>query len=579
MPQYSEALYWSVVAVDVAGFSDPRRSFGDQLTVHSSLNELLERAFNEADIEWNSCEVEDRGDGKLILVPPSVPRIRLADQLWGRLLAGLRRHNAMYSDTASIQLRVALHAGDVRSSPAGKVSPAINFAARILEAPVAKASLARTNSMLALIASEDFFDDVIAHDQAAEPDSFQQIPVEVKETRDTARLRLSNQAEEYRVRPQLPDHEMTGLEEVLAGLAVPSLPTLVRRAAGPGVQSAPPGADAWSVFRHLAEFNAGADGFPPVMSFIELLAQQVGDLSVRARLWEWNEIQAHRLRLDAELARARSNATPITADSRLHLMIVIQHDGIEPDRFVVSTWRQDDPEEWPPPRAETRPVWADELERLIDELVLDAELAWRGHPGTVALEIVLPRALLSLPVHLWRKEHDSGIPRPLCLDYPIVVRSLERMVSGYWHRAWNRRWRTLQEDPRQAEVHFARPAGPDTPYAVDAVLEKEQLCAAIVLSAAPAPEPHGADQLMSALRSGLPAVLWHRLDADSESLREIVEWLRDEGGLVDLPARSHTLRRDAHLDAPARFDFKVVRELVVLWDDPGRLVPPDELVG
>lgn len=573
MPQYSEALYRSIVAVDIAGFTDRRRSSGDQLTMHRSLSELLERAFDESDIEWSSCDVEDRGDGKLILVPPSVPRIRLADQLWDRLQAGLRRHNTTYPETASMQLRVALHAGDVRLSTDGKVSKAINFSFRILDAPVAKEFMAQTNSALALIASDIFYQDVITDDQAAEPGLFQRIHVEVKQTRAAAWLRLSGQA----VLPLLPNEEMTRLEDVLTGLVVRSLHTLVRRAAGPGVPSAPPGAGAWEAFRYLAEFNTKADDVPPAMSFVELVAQQVDDLSVRTRLLEWNDSQASRLGLVTELTRARSNATPVVTDSRLHLMIVIQHDGVEPDRFVVSARRQDDPEEWPPPRGDVCTVWGDEIEYQIDRLVLEAERAWRDHQGGVALEIVLPRELLSLPVHTWHKEHGSGSPQPLCLEYPVVVRSLERMRTGHWHRVWNRRWRTLQENPRQAEVHFARPAGPDNPHAVAAVLEREQLCAAMVLSAAPSPQPRGADQLMSALRSGLPAILWHRLDADSESLREIVLWLADEGGLADLPARSHTLRRD-HFGTPARFDIKAVQELVILWDDPDRLLPPDELV-
>ncbi|MGP4014593.1 VMAP-C domain-containing protein [Saccharopolyspora sp. 5N708] len=594
MPQYSEAQFRNIVLVDVASFSDSRRKSLGQLAVHRSLEELLEQAFDEAGVGWSSCEVEDRGDGKIILVPPEIPRIRLADQLWNRLLAGLRRHNAVHSAAAVMQLRVALHAGDVRLSPNGKVSPAINFAARILDAQDAKKSLASTRSALALIASEDFFRNVIEQDHAAEPDLFRQISVVVKETSAVAWLRLFDAARSVDAvsstessTPQgvldlLPASELNQLRDSLHEVVVPQLPTLLRRAAGPGVPPAPPDASAWDVLAHLADFNAGADGFPPALSFVELLARQVGDSALRVRLREWNDAQARRLQLSSELAKLReAGSEPISAGTRLHLMIVVQHDGIDPDHFVISHWRQDDPEEWPPARGEIRTVRVDEIERRVDELVIDAERAWRGHAGTVALEVVLPRALLNLPVHLWRKEQESGVPRPLCLDYPVVVRSLERMRSDHWHRVWNRRWQMLRDDPWTAEVHFARPASPDNPHAVAAVLEREQRCAAIVLTAAPRPEPRSGDQLISALQSGLPAVLWHRRDADSASLRAIVEWLADEGGLGDLAIRTQTLRRDAHLDSPSPtpFDVNAVQEMVVLWDDPGRLLTLDELAG
>ena len=77
--------------------------------------------------------------------------------------------------------------------------------------------------------------------------------------------------------------------------------------------------------------------------------------------------------------------------------------------------------------------------------------------GAATLEFILPRSLLNLPVHLRRKDFESGDPRPLCLDYPIVVRSMERMRNTQWHRVWRRRWQTLMERPSSARVHFADP--------------------------------------------------------------------------------------------------------------------------
>ncbi|MCA1694027.1 MAG: hypothetical protein LC749_04465, partial [Actinobacteria bacterium] len=552
MSQQWPMLHQTIVVVDVAGFTDPSRTMIHQLAVHEGLYNVLEDAFTEAGVDLDACTVEDRGDGAVILVPPEIVKSRLADQLPSRLVAGLRRHNAVHSAEATVQLRVVLHAGEAYQDGHGVVSQAVNLAFRILEAPEAKSALKLSTGVLALIASDTFYHDVIVHDPATDPNSYQRIPVSVKETSTVAWLRLPDRAaavedeleerapwvrtrgvavvdievrqavvealveaglaeeaqsrslliqvisdylahplgvpqhsvgrdhlielvnacakteggmtalaraawvmrpgspecdrisrlvNEPRVLDLIPAKALQCLREWLVGIKMPQLSALVHRAAGPGVPPAWSVRSAWEAFSHLAEYNAGADGFPPALMFVELVARQVGgDMS--ANLKEWNDDQARRLRLEPALeARRAAYTSQLPVHSRLHLMIVVEPDGIDPNRYLLSYWRQDDPAEWPPARGETRMVTFDELERRVDDLVVSAERAWSGHAGEVALEFVLPRTLLNLPVHLWHKEHNSGDPRPLCLDYPIVVRSLERMRSSQWHRVWHQRWR------------------------------------------------------------------------------------------------------------------------------------------
>ncbi len=588
-------LHRTIVVVDVAGFTDPARTMVHQLAVHEGLYYVLRGAFSEAGVDLDTCTVEDRGDGAVILVPPGVAKSKLADQLPSRLIAGLRRHNAVHSPEAAVQLRVVFHAGEVYQDGHGAVSQAVNFAFRILEAPEAKLALKLSTGVLALIASDTFYRDVIVHDPAADPDSYRQIPVSVKETSTLAWLRLpdrtaaagretpeygrgSQLVEEPRVLDLLSATELQRLRELLDGITIPQLPTLVHRAAGPGVPPAWSVASAWEAFSHLAEFNAGADGFPPALMFVELVARQVGG-DVSANLTEWNNDQARRLRLEPELrARRAAGASRIPVDSRLHLMIVVEPDGIDPNRYLLSHWRQDDPAEWPPARGETRMVTFDELERCVDDLVVSAERAWSGHGGAVALEFVLPRALLNLPVHRWHKEHDSGDPRPLCLDYPIVVRSLERMRSSHWHRVWHQRWRILTTDPSAERVHFGQPADTEALHRIDAVLSDPRWVL-MVLTAAPPSQPRaGADELAAALRSGLPALVWHP-QASSDDLREVVTWLVDGDRLGDLPGRAQASRQAVFRASGAPFDLTIARDLVVLWDDPHRLVVLDQPPG
>ncbi|HEX4703575.1 MAG TPA: hypothetical protein VH352_15715 [Pseudonocardiaceae bacterium] len=575
------------MAVDMADFTDPNRSSLHRTAMQNGLYELLHTAFDEAGIGWDSCEVENRGDGALILPPTSCPNTLVAEGLSQRLVVGLRRYNAIHVAEATIQLRLALHAGEVREGNGGKDGDALNHAFRILDAEEAKTDLQRRRGVLAVIVSDPFFNEVIAPDPGTEPAGFRQIPVLVKRTKDVAWLRVFSPAEPPPVDERslvlavLPDAELEVLREPLTDVSVPQLPTLAARATGHGVPPVQHDATAWEMVQYLTDFNAGPDGVPPVMTFVELLAGQLGG-QLGADLAAWNDTQAQRMRLSTALRDIRATkAASVEAAVRLHLVILIDHDGADPDhRCVVSHWRQDDPEEWPPPRGETRVVLIEDVEREVDNVVLGAEVAWSGHQGQVALEFLLPRSLLHVPVERWRKEHASGDPQPLSLDYPVVVRSLERMRARYWHRVWGNRWRALIESSKDARVYFVGQSEIDKPYRVEAALKDERVVA-IALSEPPPADPPVRDELTVALRSGVPVVLWSRGGRDAEpgsrALRALVTRLAESDGLADLPQRTLVARQAAFSGMfDELIDPEAVHSLVLLWDDPRRLVILDQ---
>ncbi|GAB3133267.1 hypothetical protein GCM10027258_02110 [Amycolatopsis stemonae] len=373
-----------------------------------------------------------------------------------------------------------------------------------------------------------------------------------------------------RMHDLLPEPESAWLRSVLSGVVPPHLTALVRRAAGQA-GPVPEVRDAWEAFYVLSDFNTPASGLPPSLTFVELLAAKCAP-ALGERLRDWNTAQARRLQAEPrlhELRAERERAVPEGA--RLHLMIVVQPDGIDPDRHLVSHWRQEDPAEWPPTRGGLVAVEVEQLEHHVDALVVDAERAWAEYRGEVALEFVLPRSLLNLPVHLWCKEHESGDPRPLFLDYPIVVRSLERMRSRQWHRAWRIRWEAMMADPSAERVYFCDSEDTGKRHQLDAILSDEKWVV-MILDCAPPPRPRpGSDALAAGLRSGLPALLWHP-DASPDLLREVVSWLVEKGGLDDLPARVQASRREAFREVAIPVHLTLARNLVILWDDPARLV-------
>lgn len=192
VPQESVAVHRSILVADIAGFTSPSRTMIHQLAVHDGLYDVLQGAFKESGLDWDACELQGTGDGVLVLLPPELPKSRLVDGFPTRLIARLHRYNAVHSAEARVQLRVAVHAGEVHHTPQGSVSQAVNFTFRILDAAEAKAALKESGAVLALIASDSFYRDVIVHDPAAEPGAYRQIPVVVKETSTQAWLRLSS---------------------------------------------------------------------------------------------------------------------------------------------------------------------------------------------------------------------------------------------------------------------------------------------------------------------------------------------------------------------------------------------------
>ncbi|MFC0110527.1 nucleotidyl cyclase domain-containing protein [Kibdelosporangium aridum] len=190
MTGYLLAVHRSIVVVDVAGFCSRERTNEHQLTVRRSLYEILGKAFGNAGVPWTECDHEDRGDGALVLVPPTISKTTLAASLPTELVAALRQHNRRHCPQEQIRLRMSLHAGEVVYDKHGVVGRAVNHAFRLVDARVLREALAASADPLAIIASSWFFDEVIWHSDTANPRAYQEVHVRSKETDVTAWIHL-----------------------------------------------------------------------------------------------------------------------------------------------------------------------------------------------------------------------------------------------------------------------------------------------------------------------------------------------------------------------------------------------------
>ena len=188
---WHEPLNCSIVFTDVAGFSDPVRNDGDRNVVRTAMYEILRSCFDAAGVPWAGCYREDRGDGAVIVVPPTISTQRLVDPLLAEL-AGLRQHNRRASEVVRIQLRVALHVGPVGRDAEGLTGQAVIAAARIIDAPATKARLAAEQADLIFAASDYVYDQVVRNcGGQVDPVAFEHLQCQVKETHVSAWAHLA----------------------------------------------------------------------------------------------------------------------------------------------------------------------------------------------------------------------------------------------------------------------------------------------------------------------------------------------------------------------------------------------------
>jgi hypothetical protein len=177
--------------VDITAFGRHDRNDDDRRTIRNVMYTILQEACENSDVPWLACHREDRGDGALIIVPPSTPTRSVVDPLLARLAAALKHYNRQATPATRIQLRVALHVGPVVSEPEGVSGEAIILASRIIEAAKLKKELARTGAHLGVIVSAFVYDSVIKHAPGyVDPNQYRQLRFRVKESNLAASMYL-----------------------------------------------------------------------------------------------------------------------------------------------------------------------------------------------------------------------------------------------------------------------------------------------------------------------------------------------------------------------------------------------------
>jgi len=198
------AVHRTILVVDVSSFGDPKRTNSHQAKVRDALYRVLDRALTKGGACWSDCYHEDRGDGVLVIVGASVSKSLLTDRLPALLRDELRDHNASHRDEEQMRLRMALHAGEIHHDDHGVLGRAVTMAFRLLDAPSFKQAHNQANSLLGIIVSAWFFDEVVWQSQNSARAEYNQVVVSSKEVRTTAWVRLLDPTIPARLAPGAP---------------------------------------------------------------------------------------------------------------------------------------------------------------------------------------------------------------------------------------------------------------------------------------------------------------------------------------------------------------------------------------
>ncbi|SEG16258.1 hypothetical protein SAMN04489712_103449 [Thermomonospora echinospora] len=334
--------------------------------------------------------------------------------------------------------------------------------------------------------------------------------------------------------------------------------------------------DLREVLALLEDATVGLDGVPPLLAFVENLAAHA-DEPIAGALRAWSERFARRLGLEpgtAHAIRGRVERAPRSIGPRSYLIIEFRPDAVDADRYLTSAWLQIDDAHGAMLRCDDEdPLPRTRFPRVIEELLTDPRVVNRPRPELI-VEFVLPRSLLCVPLDQIRVDIE-GLERRLGIEYPIVVRSFDRMRKPALHHNWRRKWNWLRDNPARAGMcRLPRHADFDEERLYNTLVSDESsVC--LALAFIPRNEYESPpDELEVGLHAGVPIAVWCRWEREPGRFFAEVQELWGQGAL-ELPESVLALRRKAlrALDETAA-ENHLGFQLTLMFDDADRLPEP-----
>ncbi|MEV6115684.1 hypothetical protein AB0L59_25055 [Streptomyces sp. NPDC052109] len=157
-----EATHHWIMVLDVENFSSRRDPV--QRRVRAAMYRALTGAMERAGLAVADTVTEDRGDGVLMLVKPSVSPLLLAGPFVSELDEELREYAEQSNAEHALRLRLALHQGLAARDAHGWSGDAVNTACRLVDAqPLRDVLIAAPSARMVFAVSGEVHRGVIGH--------------------------------------------------------------------------------------------------------------------------------------------------------------------------------------------------------------------------------------------------------------------------------------------------------------------------------------------------------------------------------------------------------------------------------
>ena len=197
--------------------------------------------------------------------------------------------------------------------------------------------------------------------------------------------------------------------------------------------------------------------------------------------------------------------------------------------------------------------------------------------------------MINEPVDQWRI--DGPLPYNLGAEYPVVVRSLDRLQDRRLHAKWRLKWQQLVRAGHRLDPAAVHVVSANTPKSAEALRAELLLHPVLVLVLGSPPGPSadlGGDAFTAGLLAGVPVMAWCRDAELSGAFLPRLQAILDRTGPAELPRAIYQLRLEAD-DQSSSGPARVGHHVTLVWDDydrlparfgaPARLGPPRQREG